>query len=680
MAASNFINLSNESQTGIITYLRHCRSRYQYFYNIRSNLEVIDRDYYRELDWTKEHQRAQAANRTGDATKFQDVTVPIVMPQVEAFVTYQTSVFLSGHPIFGVVASPEYQDAALALEAVITDEATKGAWKAELIRFFRDVGKYNLGACEVSWDKITVPSYETDISFSEREAKTKEVIWEGNRVKKLDLYNTFWDTQCHPRDVAAFGEYAGYNEMVTRIKLKQLISKLGSDAIIGNIAKAFNSGTPLQEYYIPQINPKALVAMATSAMGGTDWFSWAGIAGGREDLQYKSAYIVTTLYIRLLPSEFGIKAPSPNTPQIWKFIIVNQSVVIYAEKQTNAHDMLPIIFACPNDDDIKYQSKSLANNVQPFQQVATAMMNGMVASLRRSVNDRAIYNPLYIEARHINDSNPAAKIPCKPSAYAGVPLDQMYHSIPYNNDQFPVLMQGSNTMMAFADIVSGQNKAQQGQFVKGNKTQHEYADVMQSANGRSQLASLILEDQFFSPVKQIIVSNILQYQGEDELYHDEKKKLIPIDPIILRNAVFKFKVSDGILPTDKLINADAWQVAMQVLGSSPALGAEYNIAPLFSYLMKTQGADVSPFEKPPEQLQYEQALGAWQQTVMQLMKQNPEMQGTQLPPQPLPEQFGLDKSGRPVNADKKLAEESRESIMDKIMEGGNPAAEQQEQV
>ena len=188
---------------------------------------------------------------------------------------------------------------------------------------------------------------ETDLQFSSKEGKPRNIIWEGNAIKRMDLYNTFWDTTVMPHEVATKGEYAGYHDLVSRNRLKQIIAELGEDAIIGNINDALSSGTMLTEYYIPQVNPEALTAIQ-SLTNGMDWFSWAGLQNNN-GIAYKGLYIVSTLYARILPSDFGIKAPQPNTPQVWKFMIVNFSTIIYIERQTNAHEMLPIIFACPND-------------------------------------------------------------------------------------------------------------------------------------------------------------------------------------------------------------------------------------------------------------------------------------------------------------------------------------------
>jgi hypothetical protein len=253
----------------------------------------------------------------------------------------------------------------------------------------------------------------------------------------------------------------------------------------------------------------------------------------------------------------------------------------------------------------------------------------------------------------MNSSNPTAKIPLKPAGY-GKPIGDAFFQIPYRDDQSGIVMQELPLLDRMAYTITGQNPARQGQFVKGNKTRHEYADVMGNANGRDQLCAIGLESTYFTPLKEIIKINILQYQGPTTLYSETLKDSVTVDPVALRKAVMKFKVSDGLLPTDKLADADAIQVAMQTIASSPQIGKDYNLAPLFSYFMKLQGAKITEFEKSPEQIAYEQAVTQWQQAMamiaeaMKSAKEPIDPKQLQFPPQPLPEQFGYTPMGTKV--------------------------------
>lgn len=641
MASATPMILPRKAQDGIIQYAKSCFQLMQTENNIRSNMRTIDLAYMREQDLSSTHARAKAANAYGDKSKYQNITVPVILPQVEAAVTYQSSVFLTGTPIFGVTSSPQHIDEALQMETLIEDQSTRGGWVQQFMMVFRDGFKYNISAVEVNWDSYVTAALETDITFSASQAKPKEIIWEGNCIKRLDMYNTFWDMRVKPSEVYYKGEFAGYTEMMSRIELKSYMSRL-PDKMVDNIKAAFESGLGsggYETYHTPDINPNSIVGNPDSKRGGFNWLSWATLDNTINKIAYKDSYEVTTLYGKILPSDFGLRVPSANTPQIWKFVIVNGQVLIYAERQTNAHGYLPILFGQPLEDGLGYQTKSLAENAMGFQDLTSAMWNSVIAARRRAISDRGIYDPSRIDSAQINSDNPSAKIPVRPSAY-GKPVSESYYPIPFRDDQSGTLMQETDQVLRMADKVSGQNPARQGQFVKGNKTQSEFNTVMGNANGRDQQIAMLYEAQLFTPLKEILKYNILQYQGGTSVYNRTTQQEVKIDPVQLRKAAVEFKISDGLTPTDKLIDSDTLQVAMQVIGSSPQIGPAYNIGQLFSYLMKSKGANLTPFEKSPPQVAYEQAVQQWQQVAVEIAKA-----GQQPPPQPLPADFGYQPAG-----------------------------------
>lgn len=625
--------INKVSQQGVIEFHKQATAMGEQIWNLRKQMEDADRAYMREVDRTTEHQRARVSNAYGNPTKFQNVTVPIVMPQVEGAVVYQSSVFLTGHPLFEFVASPDFQDEAMQMNSVIEDQQIRGGWVAEFMQHFRNGFKYNIAAMEVPWERIVTQSLETDLQFSSRQAKPKELVWEGNIVRNLDMYNTFWDTRILPTQVSTEGEFAGYIQLKSRIALKKFLATLPFNT---NVTEALESTSNTEYYKTPIINPNAFINDKTANQGSMNWMAWVTASRAEVKIDYKDMYEVATLYARIMPSDFNIRVPGANMPQIWKFIIVNHSVVVYAERQTNAHDMIPILFSQPHTDGLGYQTKALSMNVLPFQEITSALMNSTIAARRRAISDRGLYDPSRVDEKHINSDVPQAKIPVKPRAY-GKPLSEAYYPIPFRDDQSGILMQEAQNLIQMANMVSGQNQVRQGQFVKGNKTRKEFDTVMGNANGRDQTTSLLLESQLMTPLKNILRYNILQYQGGTTIYNRDSNKLVEVDPIKLRKAVLEFKVADGLLPTDKLIDGDSFQQGMQAISSSPAIQQGYNIAPMFSYMMKTRGADLRPFEKSPEQMAYEQALQAWQGAVASALEKGVSVE--QLPPQPLPEQY-----------------------------------------
>ena len=610
-------------------------------YNVRSEMEEIDRVYMREKDWTSDQIKAKLQNRRGDSNMMQNVTVPIVMPQVNAALSYMVEVFLSGYPMFPVTSDPSNEDAAEQLETIIGENAITAGWAQQLMQFFRDGLKYNLHAVEVEWQQKTSWTVDSDPNMPNG-AKGKKVLWNGNTVKRMDLYNTFWDVRTHPSEVHSKGEFAGYTELYSKIAFYQYLASLPQMPSQELIDKCLHSGSvqggigtstsaPFS-YYQPIVNPFPFMQRES----GFDWMSWATATpdtGRLAGANQTGIYGITKMYARIIPAMFGFRVPDAMMPQVWKFVFVNGKVCLSAERLTNIHQFIPILFGQPIEDGLDYQTKSFADNVKDMQAVASAMWNSVIASKRRLIGDRVLYDPSRIRQSDINSTNPAAKIPVRPSAF-GKAINEAVYQFPYRDEQVDALGQTSAAVISFANTINGQNPATQGQFVKGNKTRHEYDDVMGHGNGQNQMMAMATEAQVFTPMKEILKLNVLQYQSGGQVYNRDKGKTVNVNPVDLRQSAVHFKVSDGLIPSDKVTGDDMLQTVVQQLGSSPQLAGGFNLPPMFTYLMKTQGLDLTPFEKSQEQMMYEQQLQAWTQAAQMAAKAGQEFKT----PQPQPSQ------------------------------------------
>lgn len=616
--------LTNKQVTeSIVDYARHAQEYLHSHFSLRERLEDIDRDYQREGDMTVEQRKARNATRAGDKRKRTNLTVPIIMPQVESALGYFAEVFATGYPIFGVGSSPEFDDAALAMETIIAENAITFGWVPQLLMWARDGYKYNLKAVEVTWERKTTAAVETDEKFSAiKQGKPVEVVAEGNAIKWMNLYNTVFDPRVAPWKIHSEGEFAGYVELKSRVELKRYINNLSGKIPPAVALRAFESGSSdvgarsVKDFgfYIPQINPDML--LDKESIGTFDWMAWA-TEEARRKIQYRNVYEMLTLYARIIPSDFSLFVPQDNTPQVWKFVIINNRVLLHAERCTNAHDNIPIIFGQPIMDGLDYQTKSLAQNVIPFQDLATAAMNANIASKRKLIQDRMFYDPTRIRESDINNENASSKIPVRPSAY-GKGISEAVHPVPYRDELSGNLVQETELYLRYANVTNGQNPAQQGQFQKGNKTRHEYSDVMGHSNMRNKTMALVDEHSSLTVIKDILRLNILQYQPETEIYNRERGVSVKVNPVALRKAAAVFKISDGMLPSDKMLNTEEFQVASQILGSSPALAAGYRMEQVFSHLFKQRGVDLRPFEKTEAEKQYEQQMQAWQQAYAQV--------------------------------------------------------------
>lgn len=596
------ITIGTKAQENLLSF---CKSTQLSTFNpqnidLRARFKYIDIEYIRENRMAIDQAVQSAiANRGGDKRKIQDMVIPVVEPQVESSLAYLTSVFLTGMPIFGIVSGPDNEDEAEQIEAVVSENSMTGGWPREFMMFFRDGLKYNFSAIECDWCTKKVYTLETDVKQGiGANATAKEIQWQGNTIKRCDPYNTLFDPRIKLTEQHIKAEFVGHVELHNRVSLTQYLQSLPYRM---NYTKALQSTMQLnsgimQLYYIPEIFTENL-SPTTKTMGLVNWDVWAnGGKLGANGMNYKNLYQLVTRYVRIVPKDFELNVPANGQVQIWKIVTVNDAEIVYIERLSNAHNYLPIIFGQPIEDGLNLQTKSFAQKQIPLQDIASSLVNARFAARRRAITDRGLYDPSRIDPKHMESDSPTAKIPVRPNAY-GQDLSKAYYAIPFKDEQTGGIMGDVHEVMNFSNLLSGQNNAQQGQFVKGNKTRSEYEDVQNRASGRQQTMALCLEYQVMVPAKKIILYNVLQYQPSGEVYSYAEKKPVNVNPIDLRKKAYQFKVSDGLTPSSKLMGGEMLQSAMQIVGTSQELNEEYSVGGIFSALMHLGGLDIDAFKR-----------------------------------------------------------------------------------
>jgi hypothetical protein len=600
----------------------------------RNMLEFRDRAYQMQLDQTASRVREIQSCLTGSAKrKIHDINVPIVMPQIESAVAYQTGVYLSSYPIFGVVSTPENMDAATQMETVIGNHSTLNGWSRELIKVFRNGFKHNFAPAFVPWKRTQISQISTSTSESAagKSAVNRAVVG-ANAIEAIDVYNCFMDFRVLPAKHHEEGEAFGWNKLMSRMAFKRFVNTLDSERT-SNLKEAFESGyqgtngnsNSATNYYVPQINPYLNVTNLTQQ--GTNWLQWANMepAGTRDRINYKDYYLVTHFVCRALPSDFGRQG---NKPTMYYGIIVNWQWVIYVEEIVSTHDYLPVFIMQPYEDDLGYQTQSMLDTALPFQDMSSALWNVTLEAQRRKVFDRLIYNERFINKADIDPASAVARIPLRnASQFKGDDIGKAVFQIPFREDGTNTNLQMSDMISQMADSAAGQNKVDRGQFQKGNKTRTEFTQTMQNSNSRQQLVSMSIEQQFMTPVKETIKSNILMHQPQGKLLNRDQAREVAIDPVKMREQQMEFKLTDGVLPMEKIASPELMMVFMQTAQALPVAMAQYDIFGMFLYWMKLQGATwMNNFKRTEAQ----------QKQFMQLQAQQASAENT-VPPEQLPQ-------------------------------------------
>jgi len=611
--------LSKDSIRALEGYLPPLVDNNSLLKSLRDRYELIDKYISKESALDKDSIQGQITAERGDKRKHRSIEVALCHTYHETALAYYASIFLSGYPIFGVVAERDKEDVAEMLTALCGRDQVRFNWTKNLMQCLSDGLKYNVMATEVLWEeKKNIQVITQTTAGSEKTGSHKAVVYRGNRLKRINPYNAFWDDSIPLSEVHEHGAFAGYIEQFNYIQLKQFIHALNSTYLIKmNLNAIFTSVASSQQRYF---TPKIRKLNATNDTG--NWSHFFGFnsnnktsGGGR--------YELVTAYVRIIPKEYKISVPRAGEPQVFKCVWVN-SLLLYAEPVIAGHEYLPLVISQLNDDGTGIDAKSKVEFLMDHQDLATSTITATIASMRRAVADRALYNPARIKTSDINSPEPTAKIPVKFTSY-NKGFEDAYMHLPYTDTVSPLFRDNFNLIFSLSDQVSGSNRAQQGAFQKGNRTQFEYDDVMKNQQGRLLLNAMGVESSHFVPIKQMIKMNYLLNAAPEEILDSATKKQVSIDPQRLREDEADFRMSDGLMPSTKLANTEMASQAIGLFNQDPTLSLDYDVGGLMVSILKQSGfVGLEDYRRNDAQKQ--QRIAEVQQLTA---AQNPQ----QLPPQ-----------------------------------------------
>lgn len=584
---------------------------------LRNRFERIDRAIQREADRTQRKLESVAAMNRGDMSKIPDIELPLAFIQFDSALAWLSSIFATGIPMFRSVSNPQLEKVSSMMNGLIGKDQSRFGWTSEVCKTLGAALRYNLCAMEVSWTAkygTVVGTNTTDGSATT--SSTQQAIYSGNKFRHVNIYNTFYDPSCLPSELHEFGAFAGYIERYSYIRTKMFVKSL-SDAFLvkHNLSKVYKSDCSSSSYYIPKVrlsdnSPNTLTGQQIN------WTQFFGLDSHNKH-EGGGQFEVKTAYCRIIPAEFNMNVPSRGKPQVWKLITIND-LLIYAEPIVAGHGYLPIIFAQPYDQEMGMQNKSFAENVIPLQHLGTSIIKGTIGAMRRNVADRMLYNPALVRPDDINSTAPDAKIPVKLNKYVQN-FSQVVQPLDFRDSVTPQFTSNLGLVFELTNQVNGVNQAQQGNFVKGNKTLFEFDTVMNKADSRLQLMALNLENALFFPAKQIVKINYLLNATQELLYDPVTNTEIDIDPVELRRQSPDLRMADGLIPATKLGNTEVLMAAFSLMGQISDLQIEYKVGDMVISALRHQGFDnIDNYKRTPqEQQQYIQQQVAMQQGVQQ---------------------------------------------------------------
>lgn len=544
---------------------------------------------------------------------------PVIISQIETAVAVLMDTFLSGYPLFGVVASPERQLQAQQVETLIAYYDERGAWKNNLIRFFRAATKYYVAPIGLV-DKFGYDLMgEIDLGDTTGPKARKVNAYVLPDLITPDPYNMLFDYRVLPADLATQGDYVGYAKMMTHVSLRAMITamqnagNLTEEGLV-NLDKLDDTSIPYDRYYMrPIVND-----MGTAPQGR--WDIWlAGNERARSRITAQSYYynkhtFVRRLWIRILPEDFELTRYASRTPQVFELVVCNDTYIIYFKPVYLRDNSFPLGMVDMQNDDFGYNGKSEVDLFAPFQRAATTLLTAAALGAERSVDDRAIYDPNYISKANLTRKSGSAYIPLTKSLAMDKSIAQVYHSTPFDASASYALPSLIREIVGTAQMFRGRNNFAQGLPMKGNRTLGEFSEVQQNSDTRQQMPAMLLEATAFTDLKSWLKQWITNKATPTTRLNQRTKVAVQIDPQTIAEIDYEFALSTGYFSKAMLAGTEVVSKAFQTVAQVPALQQGYDLPSLFAYLMSLEGAkDLDKFkiaQQPAQVIQQVPSEGA----------------------------------------------------------------------
>lgn len=607
--------LTPKQRSVLLTAIQHRTKLFQRD-SVIAKLTAADKSYHMA------NVRAESAltDTTDHYSRFDELDNALGREVAEAYYSYYVETFLGKSKVFSMTSHEDVIQSANAFNTILGDQDRRTSWKSNLTKFFIDCAKYNLGAVEVPWISRTVYSQAFDIPRAGEESiKQVASVWKGNAIKALDMYNVIFDTRVAPQDISTEGEFAGYIELHSQVRLFKLIQDLKTDGFqvydkaplgqpdwsVFNCTTATPNVANNLDYREPEVSPLGQADSVSSKDLG--WGAHFGSSTTENNVR-SSDYQVTKFYLRIVPSSYGIKG---DTLQLWEIYVLDGTYVLATRLMDNAHGLIPVVFGQPDSDSLKYNTAGPMQVAIPYKKTVKQLMDRVLAGADRAIRGKALYDSKYIDKDKINTSIPDAQIPVK-SIPSGRSMSDIYHQIDMQGDTTGLGQLSSDIHMS-GMRAAGINNSQSGQFTKGNRTLEEYNDIQGNAVSKQYVRALILEATAMTQIKSILKLNILQYQEATKLYDPDVQQSFEISRQDLYKAEVDFVLADALMPTEYMLSPNVQQQMFATVQAMPQAFAKYDVAGMLVHILEqSSGVNLKQYEYTKEQLAAMQAQAATQ--------------------------------------------------------------------
>lgn len=500
--------------------------------------------------------------------------------------TYWTSVFFARSPIHqfsGRHGEGEMQ--VQALEALIGYQIEVGGATGPYYIWLYDAGKYGCGIVGHYWDRVTL-NYGQLVEMTDPMTgqtglyqTTQELEgYQGNRIYNLSPWDFMHDPRVSLKNFQK-GEFCcarvrvGWNDILRR--KRQGWYNQCTDDLKGHLTdKGRAEGS--SQLVRPQFDMT--------------------IQDGTEDKDnHPSGATFWEVYVDLVPSEWGLGS-GLDYPQKWCFTITeDEDLIIGASPLGYMHCQYPFDVLESEVEGYGLYSRGMLEIMDGVQNTIDWLLNTHFYNVRQTLNNQFIVDPSKIVIKDVQNSGPGFIWRLRPEAY-GTDITKMFMQVPVT-DVTRSHIQDFQTMLSIGEKTLGVNDQIMGALSGSNrKTATEVRTSTGFGVNRLKTTTEYMSATGFSPHAQKLVQSSQQfYSAEQKLRRvgsfaqDAGQAFLDVKPEDIAG-FFDFVPVDGVLPIDRMAQANLWKELMAGLRMMPPqVSAGYDWTRIFSWVAQLGG-------------------------------------------------------------------------------------------
>lgn len=540
------------------------------------------------------------------------IVVPLSYATRETLLSYRMSAFMAD-PVFRYDwLDPNDALGVIMLQKIIATQVNRKKMGLDLMTMWSDDITYGFGTLVDEWTverrKIRKKLQANGQLLDYDEYMT---TYEGNALYSFDPYNTYPDPTVPIHRVEQMQFFAG----IERTNYYDLLSFEKEDPTLFNVRYLLEKNVGKSVYYmaIPgitgrydksSINPNFYAGSADSMIKTVD---------------------VIWIYAKIIPKDF--KLSSETYPEIWKFGVAGDRIIIAAKRLENNHGRIPVAAIASNSDDHTTIPMSILEIEFPLQHAVDWLWSAHVINVRKHLNNMLVVDPSLINMNDLVNTKYGMIARLRAKAF-GRGVNDAVKQLQLT-DVTKGNIQDIGFLMDIDQRVTAASTQMQGILARRSEriSATEARDTRLSGLSRLAKNARVIALQGMHDLAYMLASNTIQFQTEDVYiktagdYEDVLREEYGVYEEGLRvspdalDVNFDVIVHDGSIPGGEY--ADVWQRLLQVSQMSPELYQRIDFTRAWLHIARLLGAkDPSLFLKkaqPPKVLpdqQVEQGVKA----------------------------------------------------------------------